>query len=57
MLQKLQLLLQELHIPAELTADVREQGAEWSFCVGGRFGWCHRNDTNTTDCSAAATAV
>ena len=44
-------------LPLNCPADVRESGAEASFGVGGKVGYCHRNDTNAADGSADATAV
>ncbi|MBA3871943.1 MAG: hypothetical protein H0X30_22585 [Anaerolineae bacterium] len=44
------------HFPLNRPAGSTGEAAEWSFCVGARFGYCHRNDTNAADCSAAATA-
>jgi len=38
-------------------ANVREQGAEMTFCVGGKLAQCHRNDTSAADGSAQTTAV
>jgi len=38
-------------------ANVREQGAEMTFCFGGKIAQCHRNDTSAADGSANTTAV
>ncbi|MBA3867839.1 MAG: hypothetical protein H0X30_01650 [Anaerolineae bacterium] len=46
-----------VQLPLKCAADVRERGAELTFYVGAKLGYCHRNDTNAADCSAAATAV
>jgi hypothetical protein len=43
--------------PLNCTADMREAGAELAFCVGGKPGYCHQNDTHLADGSAVATAV
>ena len=44
------------HLPLKWRADVRERGAEWSFCVGGMLADYRRNDTSAADGSADATA-
>jgi len=38
-------------------ANAGEQGAEMTFCVGGKLAQCHRNDTSAADDSAHTTAV
>src|SRR6266516_4173305 len=43
--------------PLKWQADVRERGAELTFCVGGRLVYCRRNDTRAAGHSAGATAM
>jgi len=38
-------------------ADTREQGAEMTFCVGGKLAQFHRNDTYAADGPAHTTAM
>ena len=45
------------YFPLKWQAGVRERGAELTFCVGGRLGYCHRNDTNAAGSSVNAAAV
>ena len=42
--------------PLNCMANVREQGAEMTFCVGGKLAQFHRNDTSAADGSADTTA-
>ena len=43
--------------PPKWQADVRELSAELIFLCGGRLGGCRRNDTDSADHSASATAM
>jgi hypothetical protein len=42
--------------PLNCMANVREQGAEMTFCFGGKIAQCHRNDRSAADGSAHTTA-
>ena len=43
--------------PPKWQAGSSREAAELTFWYGGMFGYCHRNDTVSADCTAAATAM
>jgi len=43
--------------PLKCPADAREKGAELTFDVGRKPGYCHRNDTNAAKVSRVSAAV